>query len=86
LIKRNGGWKSANVAEGYIESSVEYKLQGATKILGNKEEINVNNNSVSTSKTFSGISFTNCENVSFNNNYNNDKNSTYNFNKLSYNF
>jgi hypothetical protein len=76
LIKRNGGWKSANVAEGYIESSVEYKLQGATKILGNK----VNNNSVSTSKIFSGISFTNCENVSFNKNYNNDKSSTYNFN------
>jgi hypothetical protein len=82
LIKRNGGWKSANVAEGYIESSVEYKLQGATKILGNK----VNNNSVSTSKTFSGISFTNCENVSFNKNYTNDKSSTYNFNQLSYNF
>lgn len=70
------------MAEGYIESSVEYKLQGATKILGNK----VNNNSVSTSKTFSGISFTNCENVSFNKNYNNDKSSTYNFNQLSYNF
>jgi hypothetical protein len=82
LIKGNGECKSANVAEGYIESSVEYKLQGATKILGNK----VNNNSVSTSKTFSGISFTNCENVSFNKNYNNDKSSTYNFNQLSYNF
>lgn len=66
-IKRHGSWKSSNVAEGYIENSVGYKLQVAAKILGNKEEVNINNKSVSSlNKTCAGVSFENCDNFTVN--------------------
>lgn len=67
-LKRHGGWRASNVAEGYIENSVGYKLQVASKILGQKEEvINVNTSSASTSaNTCAGISFMNCKKVNVN--------------------
>lgn len=33
-LKRHGGWKSTKVAEGYIENSIQSKLEIANKILG----------------------------------------------------
>lgn len=33
-LKRHGGWKSSTVAEGYIEESVQQKIETAEKILG----------------------------------------------------
>ena len=66
-LKRHGSWKSSNVAEGYIENSIGHKLQVAAKILGNKEEVNVNSSSVSNlSKACAGVSFRNCDNVTVN--------------------
>lgn len=36
-IKQHGSWKSSNVAEGYIERSIEKKKTIANQIFGNKE-------------------------------------------------
>lgn len=33
-LKRHGGWKSSNVAEGYIEDSISQKIETAKKIQG----------------------------------------------------
>lgn len=41
-LKRHGGWKSTSVAEGYLEDSIQNKLQVASKILGQTEIKNVN--------------------------------------------
>lgn len=63
-LKRHGGWRATNVAEGYIQDSVEHKLQIASKILGQKDEVNISSSSVSTSSTICpGVSFSNCKNV-----------------------
>lgn len=34
ILKRHGGWKSSSVAEGYLEDSVQNKIQIAEKIQG----------------------------------------------------
>ncbi|XP_045471427.1 uncharacterized protein LOC123678443 [Harmonia axyridis] len=34
VLKRHGGWKSSNVAEGYIESSIKNKQKISDKIFG----------------------------------------------------
>lgn len=71
-LKRHGGWKATNVAEGYIEDSVQQKLEVGSKILGQRE-ININTNSASTSSnTCAGLSITNCKKVIVKI-YNNDK-------------
>lgn len=36
IIQRHGGWKSATVAEGYVETSVQNKINIAGKIVGDK--------------------------------------------------
>jgi integrase len=36
-LKRHGGWKSDNVAEGYVETSVQNKKIIATKIMGSSD-------------------------------------------------
>jgi integrase len=39
-LKRHGGWKSSSVAEGYIEESLENKIQTAKRIMYGKENNN----------------------------------------------
>jgi hypothetical protein len=41
VLKRHGGWRSNTVAEGYIEDSVQNKLEVSSKILGNEHIINI---------------------------------------------
>jgi hypothetical protein len=38
-LKRHGGWKSDNVAEGYVETSVQNKKIIATKIMGSSDTL-----------------------------------------------
>lgn len=65
-LKWYGGWRASNVAEGYIESSPEYKLQVASKILGQKEEVCINSSASTFSKTCPGVSFMNFKKVTIN--------------------
>jgi hypothetical protein len=41
VLKRHGGWRSNTVAEGYIEDSVQNKLEVSSKILGKEQIINI---------------------------------------------
>jgi hypothetical protein len=66
-LKRHGSRKSSNVAEGYIENSIGHKLEAAAKILGTKEEVNINSSSVSKlSKVCGGVSFRNFGSITVN--------------------
>lgn len=57
-VKRLGGWKSAAIAESYIEESIESKIKIARKINAGKSDIEVG--------TSSGITFSNMSNCTFN--------------------
>ena len=48
-LKRHGGWRSNNVAEGYIDGSIQGKLDTAQKILQQDVEKICNRPSTSTS-------------------------------------
>lgn len=39
-LKRHGGWKSSMVAEGYIDDSLQGKVEVSKKIIGNGSELN----------------------------------------------
>jgi integrase len=41
VLKRQGGWRSNTVAEGYIVDSVQNKLEVSSKILGKEQIINI---------------------------------------------
>jgi integrase len=43
-LKRHGGWKSDNVAEGYVETSVQNKKIIATKIMGSSDTLRSTSN------------------------------------------
>jgi integrase len=43
-LKRHGGWKSDNVAEGYVEASVQNKKIIATKIMGSSDTLRSTSN------------------------------------------
>lgn len=49
-LKRHGGWKSSDVAEGYIDESLSNKLEVAKKIL-NASQSNLQTTSVSTQQS-----------------------------------
>jgi len=84
-LKRHGGWKSSTVAEGYLEESVEEKVQIANQILGGKKEeicpaietnelpvvvdCNLLGSSQSSSDCFSGVVFNNLNNCTIHINY-----------------
>jgi hypothetical protein len=40
VLKRHGGWRSNTVAEGYMEDSVQNKLELSSKILGKEHQYN----------------------------------------------
>lgn len=72
-LKKHGGWKSTNVAEGYIDECLTNKIATAEKILGptiNKPSIfvearNSENIPIHSPETSSGIIIKNCENCTF---------------------
>jgi len=83
-LKKHGGWKSTNVAEGYIDECLTNKIATSEKILGptptiNKSPIFVEASTSKTSpiyspsKTSSGIVIKNCENCTFTFNIVNNK-------------
>jgi hypothetical protein len=43
-LKRHGGWKSDNVAQGYVETSVQNKKIIATKIMGSSNTLRSRSN------------------------------------------
>lgn len=70
-VKRHGGWRSNTVAEGYIDTSCENKKRIASRILGEKENMeastSINKQKLeiisknSSEVTSSGINLSNCK-------------------------
>lgn len=71
-LKRHGGWKSTQVAEGYIEDSIKNKTDTAKKIsnsiqmVTNVSTTNQNINVDANSTIPPGITLTNCSNFTIN--------------------
>lgn len=66
-LKRHGGWKSNNVAEGYVETSIENKKIIATKIMGSSVSVGSSSKVTVEQPSFnlgttSGVHFTNISN------------------------
>lgn len=74
-LKQHGGWKSTSVAEGYIENSLRNKIQIATTIQNDRNEINISKPSTSSnifnnSNTDTSSSITIPDTININNCYN----------------
>lgn len=70
-LKRHGGWKSSSVAEGYLDDSIQNKVEVSRKILGqNNMEIKKSSYAIgNASDNFgmgSGISVANCQSCTIN--------------------
>ena len=70
-LKRHGGWKSSSVAEGYIEESLNNKIEVANKILNKKTSVNTSNVAHLVGKEVPQI--TNCKNCNITINITNNK-------------
>lgn len=80
MLKRHGGWKSGTVAEGYVEDSIENKIDVSNRIssVSNSKSFTTSRSSsshvVSSSDvavSSSGFNITNCSSCTFNIYYNN---------------
>lgn len=70
-VMRHGGWKSASVAEGYVENSTETKKKIAKQIFG--DEINIENSTTSAiscvATSSAGLQISNCKKFTVNIHY-----------------
>lgn len=64
-LKRHGGWKSTSVAEGYIDNSIQNKINVSNTILNSIENKNINSTIIPSSsmvnaKAIPNINISNC--------------------------